>query len=168
MRNALAPMMLLASTMLLASCGQGPVLYVDDAHIRLPAVPGRPAAGYFTIHGGKQDVQLLDVLAPAAVRVEMHETKQADGMSSMAPIKSVDVPAKSEVKFAPGGKHLMVYTINPLALKNDKLSMTFIFSNGDRIIADADIEKANGDAATSDDVAKTKGAPAKADNGAGS
>ena len=43
----------------LASCSQPKELAVDGAWVRLGAVTGRPAAAYFTVHGGPTPATLL-------------------------------------------------------------------------------------------------------------
>ena len=128
---------LLGLTLILAACGQAKVLYVDQAWVRLSANDTTPSAGYFTVHGGEEDVQLLSVISPAVLRVQMHESVEKDGMMSMESVKTVDIPAGTDVVFGPGGKHLMIWGINPGVKKLGKLPLTFIFSNGDRIIYDA-------------------------------
>lgn len=128
---------LLGLTLILAACGQAKLLYVDQAWVRLSANEETPSAGYFTVHGGEEDVRLLSVISPAVLRVEMHESVEKDGMMSMEPLKTADIPAGEDVTFGPGGKHLMIWGINPAAKAQGKLPLTFIFSNGDRIIYDA-------------------------------
>lgn len=128
----------------LASCADPQPLYVDQGWIGLSASPQSPSAGYFVIHGGEAPVKLQAVQTDAAQRIEMHESIMKDGVSMMRPITSVDVPARSEVAFAPGGKHLMIFGINPGAVKQGKLTLTLIFSNGDRIIIDSLIRKPGG------------------------
>lgn len=143
---------LLGLTLLLAACGQAKLLYVDQAWVRLSTNDETPSAGYFTVHGGEEDVRLLSVISPAVLRVEMHEAIEKDGMMSMAAVKAVDIPAGEDVTFGPGGKHLMIWGINPGARKMGKLPLTFIFSNGDRIIYDAAIRSAGEGAPTSNGV----------------
>ena len=128
---------LLGLSLFLAACGQAKLLYVDQAWVRVSANDESPSAGYFTVHGGEEDVRLLSVISPAVLRVEMHESVEKDGMMSMEPVKAVDIPARTDVTFGPGGKHLMIWGINPGAKAQGKLPLTFIFSNGDRIIYDA-------------------------------
>lgn len=134
----------------LISCADPQPLYVDQGWISLASDPEKPSAGYFVIHGGEAPVTLMGVQTEAAQRIDMHESMMKDGMSMMQPITSVDVPAKSEVAFAPGGKHLMLFGINPGAVKQGKLTMTLIFSNGDRIIIDSVIRKQGGAEPVSD------------------
>ena len=128
---------LLGLSLFLSACGQAKLLYVDQAWVRLSANDETPSAGYFTVHGGEEDVRLLSVISPAVLRVEMHESVEKDGLMSMEPVKAVDIPARTDVAFGPGGKHLMIWGINPGAKAQGKLPLTFIFSNGDRIIYDA-------------------------------
>jgi len=137
---------MLAAPIALASCGQPAQLYVDQAWIRLNPGGEGPAAGYMRIHGGEEPVKLLRVTSEGAMRIELHESVQENGMMKMKPLESVDVPAKGEVKFAPGGKHLMIFDINPAMRESGKLSMTMLFSDGQRLIVDAPIQPAGGEA----------------------
>ncbi|MCW2395147.1 MULTISPECIES: copper chaperone PCu(A)C [unclassified Sphingobium] len=135
--------LLVAAAMLatLGACSDPPPLDVDGGFLRLNPNPNAPSAAYFTIHGGADDVVLRDVLTDEAVRVEIHESSTKDGVASMRPVKTVDVPAGATVKFEPGGKHLMLWSINPQALADKKMTFTFIFSNGQRILADAIVQQ---------------------------
>lgn len=129
--------LLLGLTLFLAACGQPAVLHVDQAWVRVSPNQDMPSAGYFTIHGGEEDVRLLSIVSPAVLRIEVHETVERNGMTSMQPVESVEVPAGNDVVFGPGGKHLMIWGINPAVKSQGTLPLTFIFSNGDRIIHDA-------------------------------
>ncbi|MEZ5655771.1 MAG: copper chaperone PCu(A)C [Sphingobium sp.] len=133
----------------LVSCADPAPLYVDQAWVKLNANPAAPSAAYFTIHGGAEPVKLLQVATEGAVRVEMHKSAMKDGMMSMQAVQAVDVPAETEVKFAPGGLHLMLFDVNPAVVDYGKMTFTMVFSNGDRLIVDAPVQKAGaGGAAT--------------------
>ncbi|EZP52971.1 MULTISPECIES: copper chaperone PCu(A)C [Sphingomonas] len=122
----------------LGGCGGPERVTADDAWIRLPAVPGRPGAAYFTLHGGRSDATLIDVSADIAVRGEMHESMTgAGGMAAMTPLASVAVPAKAKVVFAPGGRHVMLFDINPKAKAGRIYNLTLNFANGGRIYVGA-------------------------------
>jgi len=142
-----------AMLLMVAGCSDPRPLNVDGGYVRLNANPGAPSAGYFTIHGGPAAVVLRDVTTDAAVRVEMHESKTQDGMATMEAIDTVDVPAGETIRFEPAGKHLMLWQVNPQAVAAGKMTFTFIFSNGDRILADAVIQSPNGNAPPSDNGA---------------
>jgi copper(I)-binding protein len=148
MRFSHSAMTLGAMLIALAGCSEPPPLYVDGGYVRLNANPNAPSAAYFTIHGGSDAVVLRDVTTEEAVRLELHESMTQGGMASMKKVDTVDVPAKAVVKFEPGGKHVMLWNVNPQAIADGKMSFTFIFSNGDRILVDAVVQSANGSAMT--------------------
>ena len=124
---------LLLPALALAGCSKPKQLYVDHAWVRLPAVRTQPGAAYFTLHGGKTDATLIAVSTDVAIRSELHE-----GMAgAMKPVSSIPVPAGSTVPFTPGGRHVMLIDLNPVVKPGGKLTLTFTFANGDRILQDA-------------------------------
>lgn len=147
----------LVAPLALAACADPAPSYVDQAWIRLSPNKDTPSAGYFVVHGGDAGVQLRGVLTDYALKVEMHESVMANGVMTMKPIDSVTVPPKGEVAFAPGGKHLMLWGVNDTAIGRGKMEMTFLMSNGDRLLVDAVIRKPE---------AAGAGAPAAAKPGA--
>jgi copper(I)-binding protein len=125
---------LLVITAALAGCAQEKQLYISDAWVRLAAVEGRPAAGYFTIHGGPTDARLISVVTDVAIRTELHESRMTPGGGmAMEPLREVPVPALGQVRFAPGGKHAMLFTVNPSVKPGGSLTFTFTFADATRI-----------------------------------
>lgn len=133
-----------AALILLAGCEKAKPVYVDGAYVQLNPNPDNPAAAYFTIHGGSQPVTLRAIETDSAVRLEMHESMSTNGMMEMKPLDSIDVPAGAKIKFAPGGKHVMLWQINQQAIAAGKMQFKMIFSNGDRLLVDAVIQGADG------------------------
>lgn len=122
----------------LGACAQEKQLYVDDAWVRLAAVQGRPAAGYFAIHGGPTDATLINVSTDVAIRTEMHESKMAAGGGmTMDAIQSLPIPALQTIQFAPGGKHVMLFDVNPGIKPGAAITFTYTFADGLRIQQDA-------------------------------
>ena len=154
MRGPLA-LIALAAPLALTACGAPAATYIDQAWIRLSPNKDRPSAGYFVAHGGDSATRLRGVLTDYALKVEMHESVEENGVMTMKPINSVDIPAKGTVTFAPGGKHLMLWGVNDTAISRGKMQLTFLLDNGDRLLVDAVIRKPEGAAA-----------PAPADNSA--
>lgn len=139
--NKISIMLAASASLLLASCGQGDVLHADKAVVNLSPVDGNPSAGYMNLHGGRVDVALVGVTSDDVLRMEMHETTEESGMTSMAKLKSIPVPAGKTVKLEPGGKHLMIWGIGEGSKKRGLLTMTLIYSNDDRIEINAVIKK---------------------------
>ena len=144
---------LAATALTLTGCGENLVgakpLNVVSGHIVMGATPDRPAVGYFRVQGGPQPVQLVAVTADLAQRVEMHESVRENGVATMKPLLRADVPAKGELVFKQGGKHLMIWGINGAAVRAGKLPMAFVFTNNnnERILFDMVIKPAEGAAA---------------------
>ena len=138
----------------LGGCASKPYLHVDRAWVRLAAVPGAPAAAYFTVHGGERDAALASVTSDVALKAEMHETMTvsagtmgtmgagtmgAGAMSEMRPLARVPVPARATVAFAPGGRHVMLFDVNRGIKPGDTLTLTFRFADGTPALADAKV-----------------------------
>lgn len=123
----LLPLFLLA----LAACNDAPeTVHVDDAYVRLPAVPGRPAAAYFTITGGDRPNHLVAIESEAVPRIELHDSMMAGGIMTMAPLAGVDVPAHGKVAFAPGGRHAMLFAMPAKLARGALLPLSFRFRSG--------------------------------------
>ncbi len=139
--RAFFTLLALAAPFTLAACGDPAPTYIDQAWVRLSPNKDTPSAGYFVVHGGDAATQLRDVLTDYALKVEMHESMDHDGMMMMQKVDSVDIPAKTKVAFAPGGKHLMIWGVNDTAISRGKMTLTFLLANGDRLLVDAAIQK---------------------------
>ena len=137
------PVLAAVTILMLTSCAPDPVLRVNEAYVRLAATPKSPAAGYFTIIGGPKADRLLDVSSPVVIRTEIHESMMSGAMMSMKPIDGgVEVPAGGVVEFKPGGKHVMMFNVNPGILPPRTLPMNFTFASGERITVDAKVLRA--------------------------
>ena len=140
---------LAATALTLSACeknlGAGQQLNVVSGYIQMGATPDRPAVGYFRVEGGPRDVELVAVTSDLAQRVEMHESVKENGVVTMKPLVSADVPAEGKLEFKPGGKHLMIWNINPAAVRAGKLPMAFVFTNNnnERILFDLPIKQAS-------------------------
>jgi copper(I)-binding protein len=106
------------------------VLSVDNAIVRLAPVEGRPAAGYFTIHGGKSADRLESVSSPKAATIELHESKIQGGMMSMNPLTGADVPAGGTVTFKSGGNHAMLFGVDPSVKPGGTIPLHLTFQSG--------------------------------------
>jgi periplasmic copper chaperone A len=132
-----------ALALLSSSCGRPDELKVNNAVLKLSPVDNNPSALYFTVHGGAQDVTLLRITSPSVLRSEMHDTvtDPKTGMLTMTPIERLKIPAGSKVEFKRGGKHVMLWGVNLIARRLEKIEVDFIFSTGDRIRVTAPLEK---------------------------
>lgn len=141
-----------ALILMLSGCGDAVPKQqsVTDAWVRLPAVAGNPGAAYFELAGGSVPDRLMSVSSPQAVRAEMHDTVMAGGMMKMAEIEGgVEVSAGGTLRFAPGGKHVMLFDVSPRASAGRTMPLAFTFASGVTIEHEAKIVAA-GDAPPSE------------------
>ena len=106
---------------------------MEGAAALVVALAGRPAAAYFTLTGGAADATLISVTSPLAIRSELHESMQAGGMASMKPVQQVALPAHGKVMFEPGGKHVMLFDVNPAIKPGSMILLVATFADGRRV-----------------------------------
>ena len=110
---------------------------VDDVRVRLPAVEGRPGAGYFTIRGGSKDDRLTRIDSAVVEKIELHEMAMDGGVIRMRELTDVPVPAGTTVSFAQGGNHAMLFGIDPRIVPGTGIPMLLTFASGARIEVEA-------------------------------
>ena len=138
MRTALALLAALSFGGCHGKAEQARSLTVENAWIRLSPNPANPSAAYFTIHGGAAEEQLTGVTSPQAAHAEMHETMSGDhGMATMAPLSQVAVPAGGTLVFAPAGRHVMLFGLDPAATAGREVRLDFAFASGRGLAAKA-------------------------------
>ena len=138
----------LAPVLLLAACQQSgepvapdaqetsegpeakPGLSAGDGVLVLPAVSDRPGAAYFTLsNGGDKPAELAAVYIEGAMRAEMHETSGG----AMARLEKLAVAPGGTVKFAQGGRHVMVFQLDEDLKPGGSTEMTLTFTDGDKL-----------------------------------
>jgi copper(I)-binding protein len=81
---------------------------IDNVWVRATAPGQVNGGGYLELENeGKTADRLLSIKADVAETVEVHETRTENGVSSMRGVGALDIPAGAEVKFSPGGYHVM-------------------------------------------------------------
>ncbi len=108
-----------------------PILLVkDSAWARL--LPNGIAAGYLTLqNSGSEAVRLIMIASPKTYgHVALHESVLEDGVNHMRAIKTLSIPAHSDVALAPGGYHLMLLKPLRAIQPGDAIPVVLTFSNG--------------------------------------
>ena len=105
---------------------------VMNAWVRGTDAGAKANAGYMTlINLADSELRLIAVSSPAFDRVEMHEMAVENGMMKMRELDDVAIPPNGQVRFAPGGQHLMMHGPAGGHLKlGQTLDMTLEFDNG--------------------------------------
>jgi copper(I)-binding protein len=135
-----------AAALLLGGCGPTPQLKVKEAVLTLSPVDNNPSAMHFNVYGGPEDVHLLRVSSPSAIRVEMHDVRvdAKTGAVTMAPMDRVLIPAGDKVAFKKGGKHVMMWGVNIIPRRLGVIETEFLFSNNVRILVKARVQEVDG------------------------
>jgi copper(I)-binding protein len=89
------------------SAAQAAPVDITDPWFR--ALPGKlPAGGYFTAQNNtRRDVAITAASSDACGMLMIHQSSNKGGMSSMDMMERVTIPANGQIRFAPGGYHLM-------------------------------------------------------------
>lgn len=169
-RNAALALAAVAPAFALAACGEkatnepvaatsaapdetpenAPGIALTDAVVQLPAVAGRPGVAYFTISNGSGPARkLASVHVEGVGRTEMHETKNENGVSRMAPVSDVALESGKTVQFAAGGLHVMLFDLDPALKAGGTTELTITLDNGDKASISATVRSV-GDAGGAD------------------
>ncbi len=109
--------------------------HVLDAWVRLPAVAGRPAGGYLTVHSIATAADtLVGVTSPAAARIELHSMGSESGVMKMRAEPGLALPAGGTLALAPGGNHLMIFGLADTR-PGREIPLTLVFKSGAKVTA---------------------------------
>lgn len=119
--------------------GEQPRVEISDAWARpvtrREETPANSAV-YFTLtNRGDQALSLLEVLTDAAARAEVHETQIDDGVMRMRPAAGVTIESDAEVRFEPGGLHIMLLELQRDLVAGDSLYLTLRFDDDSQLVA---------------------------------
>jgi hypothetical protein len=129
--------------MMLTGCGSrsGDGVMVEGARVQLPAVEGRPGAAYFEMTTGRP-VRITSITSPQIQRIELHETRETNGVSRMA--KTDNVTFEHELSFAPGGRHAMLFGIDPALRPGARVPLVFAFDQAPPVTVEAEVQAPGG------------------------
>ena len=119
-------------------------LVISDPWVRI-VVPSRPAAGYFTLSNKTaKSEELVGASSPACKTVMLHQSVNQNGVEKMLMVMSVPVPAGGQIKFAPGGYHLMCMMPSRDVTPGHSIPITLRFKDGGTVGADFPVRGAMG------------------------
>ena len=139
----LVPM--LAALAALSACErtpQEPRVEVEHAAVTLPVIRGRPGAAYFTLRTNNDPTRLTGVTSPRVGRIELHETVSENGVARMRPIESATFDPGSPLVFEPGGRHAMLFDVDPALRPGDTIPLTFSFDPAPPVTVEAQVRAA--------------------------
>ena len=117
-------------------------IVLGDARIELPPVPGRPGVAYLTVSQSSGPPRTITAVTVAGSgRSEMHTSTSEGRVSRMAPVTAVALASGDSVRFAPGGRHVMLFDLDPAVLAaGGSTRLTVTFADGGRASVMAPVE----------------------------
>ena len=149
MRILLSVWLILCLAPLAARAAGSAPLGVSDAWVRaLP--PGQPnTAGYLVVtNSADTAVTIVGASSPLAESVEIHTTREVDGLQRMERLDQVQVAAGQSVAFAPGGMHLMLLGVSRMPAPGEEVQLCLQLAKGDELCTLAQVRKSAGDGQT--------------------
>ena len=125
----------------LAACDRPPAeprVTVEEARVTLPVLPGRPGAAYFTLRTNNDPTRLLSITSPSIERIELHDSVTTDGVSRMQ--KADSLTFGDALEFSPGGKHAMLFGLDPALKAGATVPLTFTFEPAPPVTVEATVQ----------------------------
>lgn len=117
-------------------------LMVHNAWVQF--VPGsKVAAAYFSLmNHSNQARQLTGAECDSFEKAELHVSRVANGVATMAPVAQVDLPPMKTVKFEQGGLHVMLIGPKGQLADGGTVEIRLVFSDNSKLPVTATIKKA--------------------------
>ena len=111
--------------------------------VRLLPAPA-PSAGYFVLKNDSPNVvNLVAAAAPHDYGMLMvHQTRHENGMSRMAMVAKVAVPAGGQLEFKPGGYHIMLEQPTRDVAVGETVQVDLVLESGEKVVASCEVKPA--------------------------
>lgn len=113
-----------------------PLAQADHLQVNSPWIPEAPPvsqvlAAYMVIENNADtDAEIIAIESPDFGSVEMHLSKEVDGIAKMLPQKSLIVPAHGQLELKSGGYHLMLFNPKRKLRDGDQVELKLTLSKG--------------------------------------
>ncbi len=108
-----------------------------------PAAMGQNSAAYFIIkNGGKDSETFVSAESPVAESIELHETRDENGVMKMRAIKGgVEIKPGSSLELKPGGYHIMLIDLKKPLEEGETVPLTITLAKAGAVGVDVNVEK---------------------------
>lgn len=136
---------LLAGLLLAGGAHAGAAAHVHASQAWIRVLPGDlPAGAYVTLENdGDQPVALNGATSTDYASVMLHHSSTEGGMSRMAMVDSLTIPAHGKAVLAPAGYHLMLMQATAPVKPGDTVRLTLTFTDGSSLPTDFVARPAN-------------------------
>ncbi|MDN5843895.1 MAG: copper chaperone PCu(A)C [Alcaligenaceae bacterium] len=109
-----------------------PTVTASQCWIRMLPAPA-PSGGFLVVHNaGDQDAVLTGASSPDYGMVMVHQTTEENGMSKMAMVDKVVIPAGQDLDLKPGGYHVMLEQAAQSVAVGGQIQLDFALASGQR------------------------------------
>ena len=134
-------MILLCGTATSVFAGQPPVS-LEGAWIRaLPPTQSVTAAYVSIRNGGQESIALAGASVEGAGRVEIHTTREVDGLMRMEQLTTLEISPGQTRSLAPGGAHFMVFELDAMPREGESRELCLLFVEGEKLCTQAPVRK---------------------------
>ncbi len=124
-----------------ALADEGDVVAIMNAWVREAHPAAKVNAGYMKlINVGDHEVKLQSVESDRFDKIEVHEMVSVEGMMEMHEVTDLTIPAKGQIAFEPGGKHLMLMGPKERVKRGQVVNMTLVFESGEKQSVTVNVE----------------------------
>src|SRR3546814_21036826 len=89
------------------------------------------------VTGGAKPQTITGASSPSAERAELHESRKVGGLMKMSPIPKLTVARGQSVMFEPGGKHVMLFGLDPKVKPGGTVRLDLKLADGSTASVDA-------------------------------
>lgn len=123
--RAAVGLLLIAAVLVPSAAAAADAIRVIDPWARA-TVPGQKVGGVYMEIVSPRDARLAGVASPLAGAAEVHSMTMDGGTMRMRAVKSLDLPAGTPVKLAPGGYHVMLFDLKKPLVAGQKVPLTLV------------------------------------------
>jgi len=134
--------------LVVAACGGGDSIQVEDAWARTSASMQDTGAVYMTIVGGAETDDLIGVSVDSSVAemAQLHMTEMAEGddgseVMSMHPVDEIAIAPGEQVSFGPGGYHIMLMPLAEPLVNGSEFDLVLDFTNAGSITITVEVRE---------------------------
>ena len=115
---------------------------IGDAWVRAMPPSQASTAAYMTVHNsGNSELVITGATSDAANRVEIHTSRQVDGMVRMERLEQVPLAPGQVIEFAPGGMHLMILGLEKMPAPGEQVKLCLEFMSGASSCTEAGVRR---------------------------
>ncbi|MGB0733849.1 MAG: copper chaperone PCu(A)C, partial [Pontibacterium sp.] len=117
-------------------------LAIEKPWVRAMPSGAKMSAAYMSITNHEQKaVSLIGVKSDVADKVELHLSREKDGVMKMEQVDSVFIASNQTRELKPGGYHVMFIGLKRPLVEGEKVRLTLMFSHGERVTLLVPVQK---------------------------